>query len=196
MATTEFNTGILEAGLIPLSMQGEWFTWHNCNTSARSLWKLLDRILVNDRWLARFPTSSYHSLTPRTSDHSPLVLHGDTQQHNGGMFRFDNYLAQSPEFIPNVQNIWHHEVVGISMYAVTRKLKALKPVFRIQRRNKGDLMMNVQLAKGFLDEAQLLVSCDRQMSTSYSWNIVVESFMLKRQNSNKSCCNKELRCSG
>ncbi|KAL2224601.1 UNVERIFIED_CONTAM: hypothetical protein Sindi_3017100 [Sesamum indicum] len=156
MATTEFNTGILEAGLIPLSMQGEWFTWHNCNTSARSLWKLLDRILVNDRWLARFPTSSYHSLTPRTSDHSPLVLHGDTQQHNGGMFRFDNYLAQSPEFIPNVQNIWHHEVVGISMYAVTRKLKALKPVFRIQRRNKGDLMMNVQLAKGFLDEAQLL----------------------------------------
>ncbi|KAL2252909.1 UNVERIFIED_CONTAM: hypothetical protein Sindi_0085600 [Sesamum indicum] len=162
MATAEFNIGILEPGLIPLPMQGEWFTWHNCSTSARSLWKRLDRILINDHWLARFPTSSYHSLTPRTSDHSPLVLHGDTQQHNGGMFRFDNYLAQSPESIPNVQNIWHHEVVGIPMYAVTRKLKALKPVFRIQRRNKGDLMMNVQLAKGFLDEAQLLVSCDKQ----------------------------------
>ncbi|KAL2230989.1 UNVERIFIED_CONTAM: Transposon TX1 uncharacterized protein [Sesamum indicum] len=36
-----------------------------------------------DRWLARFPTSSYHSLLPRTSDHSPLVLHGDSPQHNG-----------------------------------------------------------------------------------------------------------------
>ncbi|KAL2252021.1 UNVERIFIED_CONTAM: hypothetical protein Sindi_2324400, partial [Sesamum indicum] len=48
------------------------------------------------------------------------------------------------------------------MYAVTRKLKALKPVFRLQRRNKGDLTMNVQLAKGFLDEAQQLVSSDRQ----------------------------------
>ncbi|KAL2248001.1 UNVERIFIED_CONTAM: hypothetical protein Sindi_2652400 [Sesamum indicum] len=140
MATAEFNTCILEVGLIPLSMQGEWFTWHNCSTSARSLWKRLDRILINDHWLARFPTPSYHSLTPRTSDHSPL-------QHSGGMFRFDNYLAQSPEFIPNVQNILHHEVVGIPMYA---------------RRNKGDLTMNVQLAKGFLDEAQLLVSCDRQ----------------------------------
>ncbi|KAL2235629.1 UNVERIFIED_CONTAM: hypothetical protein Sindi_1295100 [Sesamum indicum] len=120
----------------------------------RSLWKRLDRILINDRWLARFPTSSYHSLTPRTSDHSPLVLQGDTQQHNGGMFRFDNYLARSPEFIPNVHNIWHHEIVGVLMYAVTRKLKALKPVFRLQRRNKGDLTLNVQLAKGFLDEAQ------------------------------------------
>ncbi|KAL2225270.1 UNVERIFIED_CONTAM: hypothetical protein Sindi_3052500 [Sesamum indicum] len=96
------------------------------------------------------------ALLPRTSDHSPLVLHGDIQQHNGGMFRFDNYLAHSPEFIHNVQNIWHHEIVGIPMYAVTRKLKALKPVFRLQRRNKGDLTMNVQLAKGFLDEAQQL----------------------------------------
>ncbi|KAL2230782.1 UNVERIFIED_CONTAM: hypothetical protein Sindi_1672600 [Sesamum indicum] len=162
MATEEFNAGILEAGLIPLPMQGEWFTWHNCSTSMRSLWKRLDRILINDRWLARFPSAYYHSLTPRTFDHSPLVLHGDIQHHNGGMFQFDNYLAHSPEFIHNVQNIWHHEIVGIPMYAVTRKLKALKPVFRLQRRNKGDLMMNVQLAKGFLDEAQQLVSSDRQ----------------------------------
>ncbi|KAL2246342.1 UNVERIFIED_CONTAM: hypothetical protein Sindi_2902400 [Sesamum indicum] len=131
MATEEFNAGILEAGLIPLPMQGEWFTWHNCSTSMRSLWKRLDRILINDRWLARFPSAYYHSLTPRTSDHSPL-------------------------------NIWHHEIVGIPMYSVTRKLKALKPVFRLQRRNKGDLTMNVQLAKGFLDEAQQLVSSDRQ----------------------------------
>ncbi|KAL2230690.1 UNVERIFIED_CONTAM: hypothetical protein Sindi_1663400 [Sesamum indicum] len=156
MSTVESNTGILEAGLIPLPMQGAWFTWHNCSTTARSLWKRLDRILINDCWLARFPTSSYHSLTTRTSDHSPLVLHGDSRQLNGGMFRFDNYLALSPEFIPNVQSIWHHEVVDIPMYAVTRKLKALKPVFRLQRRNKGDLTLNVQLAKGFLDEAQQL----------------------------------------
>ncbi|XP_011102278.1 uncharacterized protein LOC105180308, partial [Sesamum indicum] len=162
MATEEFNAGILEAGLIPLPMRGEWFTWHNCSTSMRSLWKRLDRILINDRWLARFPSAYYRSLTPRTSDHSPLVLHGDIQQHNGGMFRFDNYLAHSPEFIHNVQNIWHHEIVGIPMYAVTRKLKALKPVFRLQRRNKGDLTMNVQLAKGFLDEAQHNSCSDRQ----------------------------------
>ena len=79
MAMEEFNTGIQEAGLLPLPMQGEWYTWHNCSTTPRSLWKRLDRILINDRWLARFPTSSYHCLTPRTSDHSPLVLHGDTQ---------------------------------------------------------------------------------------------------------------------
>ncbi|KAL2231095.1 UNVERIFIED_CONTAM: hypothetical protein Sindi_1703900 [Sesamum indicum] len=152
MAMEEFNAGIQEAGLIPLPMQGEWYTRHNCSTNSRSLWKRLDRILINDRWLARFPSSSYHSLLSRTSDHSPLVLHGDTQnQTRGGMFRFDNYLTRSPEFIPNVQNIWQHRIIGTPMFAVTQ-----------QRRKKGDLTLNVQLAKGFLDEAQDLVRYDRQ----------------------------------
>ncbi|KAL2224828.1 UNVERIFIED_CONTAM: hypothetical protein Sindi_2936600 [Sesamum indicum] len=49
------------------------------------------------------------------------------------------------------------------MYAVTRKLKALKPVFREQRRNKGDLSHNVQLAKVFLEMAQLLIAQRRSV---------------------------------
>ncbi|XP_011101692.1 uncharacterized protein LOC105179748 [Sesamum indicum] len=61
-----------------------------------------------------------------------------------------------------VQNIWQHTIIGVPMFAVTRKLKALKPVFREQRRKKGDLTLNVHLAKGFLDEAQQLVSVHRQ----------------------------------
>ncbi|KAL2226592.1 UNVERIFIED_CONTAM: hypothetical protein Sindi_2017900 [Sesamum indicum] len=162
MAMDEFNTDIQEARLMSLPMQGEWYTWHNCSTSTRSLWKRLDRFLINDRWLAKFPMSFYHSLTPRTSDHSPLVIHGDTQQQHGGMFRFDNYLALSSDFIPSMQNIWQHKMVGVLMFAVTRKMKALKPIFRTLKRNKGDLTLNVHLAKGFLDEAQNLVSSDRQ----------------------------------
>ncbi|KAL2246939.1 UNVERIFIED_CONTAM: hypothetical protein Sindi_2546200 [Sesamum indicum] len=78
------------------------------------------------------------------------------------MFRFDNYLARSPEFIPSVQNIWQHNIIGTPMYAVTRKLKALKPIFREQRRKKGDLSHNVQMAKGFLEAAQILVSSRRR----------------------------------
>ncbi|XP_011101888.1 uncharacterized protein LOC105179932 [Sesamum indicum] len=152
MVMDEFNSRIQEAGLMPLPMQGEWYTWHNCSSSTRSLWKRLDRLLINDQWLARFPMSFYHSLTLCTSDHSPLVIYGDTQQQYGGMFRFDNYLALSSDFIPSVKSIWQHEVVGVPMFAVTRKLKALKPVFRAQKKKKGDLTIKVQLAKGFLEE--------------------------------------------
>ncbi|KAL2228517.1 UNVERIFIED_CONTAM: hypothetical protein Sindi_1831400 [Sesamum indicum] len=115
----------------------------------RSLWNTLETLArehSDEPWL--------------TSDHSPLVLHEDRQSQTGGMFRFDNYLTHSPEFIPSLQNIWQNTIVGVPMFAVTRKLKALKPVFREQRRKKGDLTLNVQLAKGFLDEAQQLITLD------------------------------------
>ncbi|KAL0289207.1 UNVERIFIED_CONTAM: hypothetical protein Sradi_7078000 [Sesamum radiatum] len=59
------------------------------------------------------------------------------------------------------------------MYAVTRKLKALKPIFRAQRKRKGDLSQNVSLAKGFLDSAQTLLAADRHCPTllhlEYCW---------------------------
>ncbi|KAK4384106.1 Retrovirus-related Pol polyprotein from type-2 retrotransposable element R2DM [Sesamum angolense] len=50
------------------------------------------------------------------------------------------------------------------MYSVTRKLKALKPMFRQQRREKGDLAMNVKPAAGFLEVAQILLQSDRHNS--------------------------------
>ncbi|KAL0302569.1 UNVERIFIED_CONTAM: hypothetical protein Sangu_3093000 [Sesamum angustifolium] len=80
------------------------------------------------------------------------------------LFRFDNYLALSPGFLASVQSIWRHPVVGTPMYSVTRKLKALKPVFRQQRRSKGDLAMNVKLAAGFLEIAQNILQLDRHNS--------------------------------
>ncbi|KAL0420556.1 UNVERIFIED_CONTAM: hypothetical protein Slati_3078500 [Sesamum latifolium] len=48
------------------------------------------------------------------------------------------------------------------MFAVTRKLKALKLVFRALRQKKGDLSNNVKLAASFLDAAQNLLAQDRQ----------------------------------
>ncbi|KAL0295056.1 UNVERIFIED_CONTAM: Retrovirus-related Pol polyprotein from type-2 retrotransposable element R2DM [Sesamum radiatum] len=118
-------------------------------------------LVSNDQWLTTWPSTSYLSLNARTSDHSPLVLRGNATDRTVGMFRFDNYLARSTEFIPSVQRVWQHRIVGTAMYEVTRKLKALKPIFRAQRRKKGDLSNNVSLAAGFLETAQLLLATDR-----------------------------------
>ncbi|KAL2248715.1 UNVERIFIED_CONTAM: hypothetical protein Sindi_2345200 [Sesamum indicum] len=112
--------------------------------------------------MAALITQDYYLYQCKESDHSPLVLNRDNNQRYEGMFRFDNYLTLSPEFIPQVQQIWQHNIVGTPMYAITRKLKALKTVFRELRRKKGDLSHNVQLAKGFLEMAQQLVTTIRQ----------------------------------
>ncbi|KAL0454683.1 UNVERIFIED_CONTAM: hypothetical protein Slati_0807500 [Sesamum latifolium] len=142
-------------------MKGERFTWHNCSTNHRSLWKRLDRVLVNDSWLGRWLEVFYDNLTPRTSDHSSLVLRSDLNQSQVRMFRFDNYLALSPGFLSSIHDTWQHQIVGTPMYSVTRKLKALKPVFRRQRKSKGDLSLNVKLANEFLEIAQTILQLDR-----------------------------------
>ncbi|KAL0307939.1 UNVERIFIED_CONTAM: Transposon TX1 uncharacterized protein [Sesamum calycinum] len=160
-AMNEFNDCILNTGLIALPMRGESFTWHNCSDDGRSLWKRLDQLLANDKWIERWPDVFYDCLTPRTFDHSPLVLRGDCRRPPVSMFRFDNYLALSPSFIASVQDIWRHHIVGTPIYSVTRKLKALKPVFQQQRKMKGDLSANVKLAGEFLEISQRLLQDDR-----------------------------------
>ncbi|KAK4384015.1 hypothetical protein Sango_3100200 [Sesamum angolense] len=138
----EFRDCILGTGLIHLPVQGELFSWHNCSEGDRSLWKRLDRLLVNDAWLRLWSNSHYQCLNARTSDHSPLVLRGDTDKHTISMFRFDNYLTMSLEFIPLVQNVGGTEL----------------------RKKKGDLSVNVKLAAEFLATVQQLLQIDKHNS--------------------------------
>ncbi|KAK4407908.1 putative ribonuclease H protein [Sesamum angolense] len=120
------------------------------------------RDCILDTGLIHLPDSGRVRITTcRTSDHSPLVIRGDTVSHTVSMFRFDNYLTMSSEFTTSVQNIWRHQIVGTNMYAVTRKLRALKPIFRTLRKKKGDLSMNVKLAAEFLGTVQQLLQTDR-----------------------------------
>ncbi|KAL0308786.1 UNVERIFIED_CONTAM: hypothetical protein Sradi_5820900 [Sesamum radiatum] len=65
----EFGQCIMATGLIHLPFTGCPYTWHNCSEGSRSLWKRLDRMLVNATWLERWPHSSYLSALPSTSDH-------------------------------------------------------------------------------------------------------------------------------
>ncbi|KAL0290999.1 UNVERIFIED_CONTAM: hypothetical protein Sradi_7037100 [Sesamum radiatum] len=135
-----------------------------CNLSAvtlnepcdgpRSLWKRLDRMLANTSWMDAWPSSSYISALPSTSDHSPLILAGMNRGEEHVVFRFDNYLAHLPGFLTSVEDIWKHRIAGTAMYDTVCKLKLLKPVFRQQKRLKGNLTENVKQAKHFLDKAQ------------------------------------------
>ncbi|KAK4384323.1 hypothetical protein Sango_3072300 [Sesamum angolense] len=123
VAMHDFNDCISQTGLISLPMQGERFSWHNCSMDGRSLWKRLDRMFVNDAWLEQWPNLFYTCLTPRTSDHSPLVLKGDSRDVQVSMFWFDNYLALSPGFLASVHNIWQHPVIA-GFLEVAQKFQA------------------------------------------------------------------------
>ncbi|KAL0278008.1 UNVERIFIED_CONTAM: hypothetical protein Sradi_7304600 [Sesamum radiatum] len=185
----EFRSCIRDTSLVPLPFTGCPYTWHNCSEGPRSLWKRLDRVLVNGAWLDAWPDSSYVSALPSTSDHSPLILTGMDRFTDHAIFRFDNYIAQLPGFLDSVHNIWKHRIIGSAMYDVVCKLKILKPEFRRQKKLTGDLTNNVKKAKFFLDKAQAmfdthkdiflnLVKCCRQV---YSTAIKLEISMLQQR---------------
>ncbi|KAL0285313.1 UNVERIFIED_CONTAM: hypothetical protein Sradi_7176400 [Sesamum radiatum] len=136
-AMNEFKECITEAALVNLPFTGCFFSWHNSSMGSRSLWKRLDRVLVNEAWLVKWPLTKYLCALPSTSDHSPLILSGYDRNYEKGMFRFDNFLANQPGFINTVWSTWKHTIYGTRMYGVITKMKALKPVFRAQRKRKG-----------------------------------------------------------
>ncbi|KAL0291271.1 UNVERIFIED_CONTAM: hypothetical protein Sangu_2539300 [Sesamum angustifolium] len=163
VAMNEFNDCILQTGLLPLPMQGERFTWHNCSLDAGAFGRdWIDCLLMIFGWKMAEPVL----YMPHTSYIGSFTVgfERDCRNMQVSLFRFDNYLALSPGFLASVHSIWRHPIVGTPMYSVTRKLKALKPVFRQQRRCKGDLAMNVKLAAGFLEVAQNILQYDRHNS--------------------------------
>ncbi|KAL0405892.1 UNVERIFIED_CONTAM: hypothetical protein Slati_3903100 [Sesamum latifolium] len=156
-AMAEFQACLVDTGLLTVPLRGATFTWHNCSDGPRSLWKRLDRMLANDNWLRKWLNSVCYSTTPRTYDHSPLVLQGYDFRRSKCLFRFDNYLAASLGFLDSVNSVWQHHIYGTPMYALTRKLKTLKQIFRAQRKWKGDLAANVEQAKAFLSKIQRIL---------------------------------------
>ncbi|KAL0292755.1 UNVERIFIED_CONTAM: hypothetical protein Sradi_6976200 [Sesamum radiatum] len=159
---TEFRDFVTAAELVHLPFKGCPYTWHNCSEGSRSLWKRLDRMLVNEAWLGAWPTSSYLSALPRTSDHSPIVLLGTVGTQEATPFRFDNFLARQASFLQSVATVWRHPIHGTVMYGVVCKLKSMKSVFRCKRKEKGDLASNVQQAKEFLETAQALYETHKE----------------------------------
>ncbi|KAL0455497.1 UNVERIFIED_CONTAM: hypothetical protein Slati_0888900 [Sesamum latifolium] len=175
----DFRALLIDTGLVPLPSQGAFFTWYNCSDGPRSLWKKLDRMLVNDSWLTRWLNTSCLCATPRTSNHSPLILRGYESRNSRCLFRFDNYLAKSSGFIDIVRGVWEHPIYGTPMYSVTRKLKALKPNFWLLRKEKGDLMANVNQAMLFLETIQRLLDTDHSNKLLFLIERVARLVVLK-----------------
>ncbi|KAK4384456.1 putative ribonuclease H protein [Sesamum angolense] len=121
----EFRNCIRDTGLVQIPVTGCPYTWHNCSEGMRSLWKRLDRMLVNTAWLDTWPDSSYICALLSTSDHSPLILSGMNRNDEHATFRFDNYLTHLPGFFSSVEEIWKHRIAGTAMYETVSGKTAL-----------------------------------------------------------------------
>lgn len=69
-----FNNLINTCVLIDLGFTGYTFIWNNHRSDRNNIEQRLDRALVNNKWIKKFPNSSIKHLGPLASDHVPIRL--------------------------------------------------------------------------------------------------------------------------
>lgn len=115
------------------------FTWWN-KQEGNPVGKKLDRALVNETWMLKYPQSYAQFDTGGDSDHARcLVLLSDTREYVRRPFKFFNFLVDHEQFIPTVKTVWdatepiHHSRSALSRFH--HKLKTLKQELRALNRN-------------------------------------------------------------
>lgn len=95
-----FNEKINELALLEIPLFDRLFTWSN-KRDTPALTKI-DRAFINQVWNLSLPNTSLTSLVRSTSDHVPLKATIQTTIPKPQVFRFENYLLRSPNFLPSV----------------------------------------------------------------------------------------------
>ncbi|KAK4706667.1 hypothetical protein R3W88_033767 [Solanum pinnatisectum] len=106
----EFISVIEACGMIDLGYTGLPYTWCNQRNAYASVWKKLDRSMVNDKWLETMPQTTIEHLSSVGFDHSPLLL--EMVRKNDDHIKYFQFLhcwVDNDSFMETVQNCWERE---------------------------------------------------------------------------------------
>lgn len=157
---TDLHQCLLDIDLFDLPFKGPLYTWSNRRDSEQIIARKLDRVLVNDSWLATFPNSEADFTGPGLSDHTPGIVTIRQKLVTGKKpFLFFNLWTSHEEFAPLVEQVLSTPVEGFSppMFRLCTKLKGLKPELKIfNSKHYGSINSKVAQAREDLTRLQLL----------------------------------------
>ena len=155
----DFQRMILHCNLSDLGYQEPFFTW--CNKREEGvICKKMDRVLVNDATLQKFP-NAYSVFEPGgCSDHMRCKLQLlPPSEKIRRPFKYVNVIGSLPSFLPMIKDYWESTQVLFhstsAMFRFSKKLKNLKPFIReIGKEKLGNLTRKAKEAHGILCEKQ------------------------------------------
>lgn len=142
-----------------LPLNGRSYTCYKPDGSCKSR---LDRMLVNNEWLSKWPTVFLRGMQHSISDHCPLLLETKERDWGPTPFRFVNAWCSHPNFKEFVTNAWHnYPVQEWSGYRIKEKLKMLKEDLKMWNRDIfSQLDKNIGELKGKIQELDMLDDSD------------------------------------
>ncbi|XP_074305220.1 uncharacterized protein LOC141640268 [Silene latifolia] len=122
-----FQNCVANCGLMDAPAQGALFTWNNKHDAGDMVFSRIDRVLINDDWLAQFPDADITFHPEGLYDHCPCTATlWPTSIKRKGSFKFFNMWGQDANFLTIVNDIWDTKVEGFTMFQIAKKHKALK----------------------------------------------------------------------
>ncbi|XP_061999168.1 uncharacterized protein LOC133716477 [Rosa rugosa] len=116
-----FRDALGYGDLLDLGFSGPQSTWWNSETQLR-----LDRVVCTPSWCDIFSDARLKHLPPSDSDHVPILLQASTaplpKQRHHRRFKFEAYWLQHGECDGVVKEAWCTDIVGSSMFQITKKL--------------------------------------------------------------------------
>ena len=102
----DFNECCYENSLDDLRHSRNMVTWSKA-AGESFLARKLDRVLVNNNWLAALPNAAAEFPTAGPSDHSPTIVRfGLVVHHRRPSFKFYNFWAEDSDFLEIVSRSW------------------------------------------------------------------------------------------
>ena len=101
----EFRSTFLHCGLIDLGYTGNIFTWENGRERGDYVQERLDRACATLAWKELFPYSRVSHFPMSYSDHMPLILNTQMEQHHVRPRRIPRWFEEKWAIHPNCEAI-------------------------------------------------------------------------------------------
>nr|GEU90540.1 RNA-directed DNA polymerase, eukaryota [Tanacetum cinerariifolium] len=156
-AASIFNTLIRSSGLEEVNLGGSSFTW--CHKSASKMSKL-DRFLVSESFLNKYPKVNAITLERFLSDHRSILLRESNVNFGPTQFQFYHHWIEMEGFCNMVEDGWKDSIGDNSnaMRNLMEKLKDLKKVIRVWnksntlRDSRSNLISDLELVDSRIDK--------------------------------------------
>ncbi|XP_074267112.1 uncharacterized protein LOC141590417 [Silene latifolia] len=131
-----FQECVATCGLMDAPAQGAFFTWNNKHDAGDMVFSRIDRVLINDEWLAQFSEADITFHPEGLYDHCPCTITlWPTCAKKKGSFKFFNMWGKDANFLTIVKDIWETQIEGFTMFQIANKLKALKQPLKELNKN-------------------------------------------------------------
>eukprot|EP00253_Pinus_taeda_P011708 PITA_11708 len=122
--------------LVDIPPQNGRFTWSNKRIGNNNIKERLNRILVQERTVARFSNIQRKIIQGYISDHKPVALTLDKGKNMGPLpFKYNKPWDSNEEFRDLIKEQWAKEIIGSPHYIWEAKLKSLRTVIKRWARN-------------------------------------------------------------